>query len=79
MSFWPHLFLASLEGLVTAAVLALTALGLSLGILGVGLCLLHGCLGEAHGDLEVGRVDDHQQIALVHELVIGDGELYDPT
>ncbi|WP_274626242.1 branched-chain amino acid ABC transporter permease [Arvimicrobium flavum] len=30
MSFGPHLFLASLEGLVTAAVLALTALGLSL-------------------------------------------------
>ncbi|MCO5082107.1 MAG: branched-chain amino acid ABC transporter permease [Rhizobiaceae bacterium] len=30
MSFGPHLLLASLEGLVTAAVLALTALGLSL-------------------------------------------------
>jgi branched-chain amino acid transport system permease protein len=30
MSFWPHLLLATLEGLVTAAVLALTALGLSL-------------------------------------------------
>ena len=28
MSFGPHLLLASLEGLVTAAVLALTALGL---------------------------------------------------
>lgn len=30
MSFWPYLLLASLEGLVTSAVLALTALGLSL-------------------------------------------------
>jgi branched-chain amino acid transport system permease protein len=30
MSFGPHLFLATLEGLVTSAVLALTALGLSL-------------------------------------------------
>src|SRR5690554_4664166 len=30
MGFGPYLFLASLEGLVTAAVLALTALGLSL-------------------------------------------------
>lgn len=30
MSFWPHLFLAVLEGTVAAAVLALTALGLSL-------------------------------------------------
>ncbi len=30
MSFWPHLFLALLEGTVTAFVLALTALGLSL-------------------------------------------------
>ncbi len=30
MAFGPHLFLATLEGLVTAAVLALTALGLSL-------------------------------------------------
>src|SRR5919109_3276500 len=30
MALGPHLFLASLEGLVTAAVLALTALGLSL-------------------------------------------------
>ena len=30
MSFGPHLLLATLEGLVTAAVLALTALGLSL-------------------------------------------------
>ncbi len=30
MSFWPHLFLACLEGMVTAFVLALTALGLSL-------------------------------------------------
>ena len=30
MSFGPHLFLASLEGMVAAAVLALTALGLSL-------------------------------------------------
>ena len=30
MSFGPHLFLAVLEGMVTAAVLALTALGLSL-------------------------------------------------
>ena len=30
MSFGPHLFLAVLEGLVRAAVLALTALGLSL-------------------------------------------------
>ena len=31
MDFGPHLFLAILEGTVTAAVLALTALGLSLG------------------------------------------------
>ncbi len=30
MTFWPHLFLALLEGTVTAFVLALTALGLSL-------------------------------------------------
>ena len=30
MAFWPHLLLATLEGLVTAAVLALMALGLSL-------------------------------------------------
>src|SRR5258705_9784319 len=30
MSFGPHLLLAALEGLVTSAVLALTALGLSL-------------------------------------------------
>jgi len=30
MSFWPHLFLSLLEGTVTAFVLALTALGLSL-------------------------------------------------
>jgi branched-chain amino acid transport system permease protein len=30
MAFGPHLLLATLEGLVTAAVLALTALGLSL-------------------------------------------------
>ena len=30
MSFWPHLFLAVLEGTVAAAVLALSALGLSL-------------------------------------------------
>jgi branched-chain amino acid transport system permease protein len=30
MAFGPHLLLATLEGLVTSAVLALTALGLSL-------------------------------------------------
>ena len=55
----------------------LPAFGLSLGVLRVGLGLLHGCLGEADGDLVVGRVDDHQQVALVHELVVGDRQLDD--
>ena len=55
----------------------LAALGLPLGVLRIDLGLLHGRLGEADGDLVVGRVDHHQQIALVHELVVGDRQLDD--
>src|SRR5215475_9726239 len=45
MSFWPHLFLALLEGTVSAFVLALTALGLSLvfGVMRI--------VNVAHGEL----------------------------
>jgi hypothetical protein len=32
---------------------------------------------EADRNLVVDRVDDHQQIALVDELVVGDRQLYD--
>ena len=43
------------------------------GVLCVRLGLLHRRLGEVHGDPEVGRVDHHQEIALVHELIVDTG------
>jgi len=55
----------------------LPALRLSLNVLRIGLRLPHGCLDEADGNLEVGRVDDHQQIAPVHKLIVGNRQLDD--
>ena len=55
----------------------LPALGLPLGILGIGLGLLHRRLVEADRNLVVGRVDDQQQISLVDELIILDRQLDD--
>ena len=55
----------------------LPALRFSLDVLRIDLPLRHGRLGETDGDLEVGRVDDHQQVAFMHKLVVGDGQLDD--
>jgi hypothetical protein len=44
-----------------------------------GLRLLHRCLGLTHGDHVVGRINDHQQIALAHVLVINDVQFDDPA
>jgi hypothetical protein len=46
------------------------ALRLSLSILGRGLSLLHGCPRQVESDPVIGRVDDQQQVALVHELIV---------
>jgi hypothetical protein len=43
------------------------------------LRLLHGRLALANGDSVVRRIDDHQQVAFVHELIVSDGQLDDAT
>ena len=50
---------------------------LSFCVLRIGLGLLHRRLHQAHGDLEIGRVDRDQQVAFVDELVIDDGQFDD--
>ncbi len=55
------------------------ALRLPLRILGRGLSLLNGRIGEIESDPVVGRVDDQQQIALVHELIVGHRQLDDAS
>ena len=48
-----------------------------LGILRIGLGLLHRRLVEANRNLVVGRIDDHQQVALMDKLVVLDRQLDD--
>ena len=50
---------------------------LRVDVLHARLGLLHRGLGLADGDRVIGRVDDHQQIALVHVLVVDDWQLDD--
>lgn len=74
MSFGPHLLLASLEGLVTAAVLALTALGLSLvfGVMRV-VNVAHGeffMLGAVIAWWVASLIGGHPAIGFLAALVI---------
>jgi hypothetical protein len=57
----------------------LAPLRLARDVLRVDLRLLHRRFGEIAGDPVVGRVDHHQQIAPVHELIVGDRQFYDPV
>ncbi|QPC86315.1 branched-chain amino acid ABC transporter permease [Mesorhizobium sp. NBSH29] len=74
MSFGPHLFLAVLEGLVTSAVLALTALGLSLvfGVMRV-VNVAHGeffMLGAVSAWFISTALGGHPAIGFVAALII---------
>ena len=74
MGFWPHLFLASLEGAVQAAVLALTAVGLSLvfGVLRV-VNVAHGeffMLGAVTASVIASLAGGHPALGFVLALVI---------
>ena len=74
MSFWPHLLLASLEGLVTAAVLALTALGLSLvfGIMRI-VNVAHGeffMLGAVFAWAVAGWFPGHSALGFIAALIV---------
>src|SRR5690606_19974948 len=74
LSFGPYLLLASLEGLVTAAVLALTALGLSLvfGVMRV-VNVAHGeffMLGAVVAWAVANAVSGHPALGLAAALVI---------
>jgi branched-chain amino acid transport system permease protein len=74
VSFWPHLLLASLEGLVTAAVLALTALGLSLvfGVMRI-VNVAHGeffMLGAVFAWAVANWFDGHPALGFIAALVV---------
>jgi branched-chain amino acid transport system permease protein len=74
MSFGPHLFLATLEGLVTSAVLALMALGLSLvfGVMRV-VNVAHGefyMLGAVLAWWVASLVSGHPEIGFLLALVV---------
>ena len=74
MSFWPHLFLACLEGLVAAAVLALTALGLSLvfGVMRI-VNIAHGefyMLGAVFASVVAASIGGHPAIGFIVALVV---------
>src|SRR5205823_17212 len=74
VSFWPHLLLASLEGLVTAAVLALTALGLSLvfGIMRI-VNVAHGeffMLGAVFAWAVAGWFPGHSALGFIAALIV---------
>lgn len=74
MGFWPHLFLASLEGAVQAAVLALTAVGLSLvfGVLRV-VNVAHGeffMLGAVLASVIASLAGGHPALGFALALII---------
>ena len=74
MSFWPHLILACLEGLVAAAVLALTALGLSLvfGVMRI-VNIAHGefyMLGAVFASVVAASIGGHPAIGFIVALVV---------
>ncbi|HWT31971.1 MAG TPA: branched-chain amino acid ABC transporter permease, partial [Propylenella sp.] len=74
MSFGPHLLLASLEGMVAAAVLALTALGLSLvfGVMRI-VNVAHGefyMLGAVFAWYFAGLVSGHPALGFLLALVM---------
>ena len=75
MAFGPHLLLATLEGLVTAAVLALTALGLSLvfGVMRI-VNVAHGeffMLGAVLAWAVSTAFDGHPAVGVVAALIAG--------
>src|ERR671923_116742 len=74
MAFGPHLLLATLEGLVTAAVLALTALGLSLvfGVMRI-VNVAHGeffMLGAVFAWAVASTIARHPALGFVAALVV---------
>ncbi|TIW10170.1 MAG: branched-chain amino acid ABC transporter permease, partial [Mesorhizobium sp.] len=75
MAFGPHLLLAALEGLVTSAVLALTALGLSLvfGVMRV-VNVAHGeffMLGAVLAWAISTAISGHPAVGFLAALVLG--------
>src|SRR5262249_42927596 len=62
---------------LTGVDLCLLDVELRIDVLYARLRLLHGRLSLADRDAVVDRVDDHQQVALVHELVVDDGQFDD--
>ena len=50
---------------------------LRLGVLHIGLRLLHRRLRQIDGNLVVGRIDHHQQLALGDELIVDNRQLDD--
>ena len=64
---------------LVGADLCLLDTDLRVDVLHARLALLHCGLGLTDGDRVIGRVDDHQQIALVHVLVVNDWQLDDAS
>ena len=52
---------------------------LRVDVLHARLGLVHGALGLADTDLVIGRINDHQQIALVHVFIVNDRQLDNVT
>jgi branched-chain amino acid transport system permease protein len=74
VSFWPHLLLAALEGLVTAAVLSLTALGLALvfGVMRI-VNVAHGeffMLGAVFAWAVASSVGPHPALGFLAALIV---------